>query len=654
VRQYENLPQKLRESGKFNCWQYEENPNGGKPKKVPYNVLTGGRGDSTNPATFTGFRTALAAVDGYDGLGIGVFGELAVIDIDDCAENGVPTSDMAMDIIEIMDAYTEISPSGTGVRIIVKAEGFVFDKVLYYINNRNIGLEIYIAGFTSKFLTVTGNVIHASGIEERGVQLQAVLDKYMLRPTPLDVSDAEACSYLTDAEVIRKAMNGRNGAAFAKLWSGDISGHDSASEADMALAGQLAFYCGREYEQMERLFSQSALGERGKWTEREDYRRRTLCTAIANSKTTYTPDYCKSAAADDFAESGSESNPRHPASLIKPAVEVQSREVPWEIEGFLIEGAVTGLQGLPDSGKSFLTCTLAVAKANGGEFPKADGTMMTLTPGRVLIANFDDALEFGIKPRLEKLGLTTAGAERISFLDPVAAAGITFDDPRLSAVFEECRPDLAIFDTLQHFIGGKVDLHRANETNAAMAQLKLLAEKYNTAVVIVQYISKNAASGNGGASVLWGLGSTAINGLFRSVWTVGKVKGEDDTLRAAVSSKNNLLPYVPPALQYSLSQERGFEWRGVSREVTARDLIRGDDDKHSRGRPPTQRDEAENFIRETLAFGKVKASEIFSLAEQEGISERTIKRAKPAVGVRTFKEGTEWYWDMQEKNQGGH
>ena len=310
---------------------------------------------------------------------------------------------------------------------------------------------------------------------------------------------------------------------------------------------------------------------------------------------------------------------------------------------------MTSLQGLPDSGKSFLTCALAVAIANGGEFPKADGAMMRLLPGHVLIANFDDALEFGVKPRLEKLGLSSEGEKRITFLDPVAAAGITFDDPRLATVFAECEPELAIFDTLQHFIGGKVDLHRANETNAAMAKLKMLAERYGTAVVIVQHISKNAAGGNGGASVLWGLGSTAINGLFRSVWTVGKVKGTDETLRAAVSSKNNLLPYIPPALQYSLSQADGFQWRGVNRDVIARDLIRGDDDKHTRGRPTTLRDEAEMFIRNELAFGKMKATDIFELAKGEGISERTIKRAKSAVGVRTFREGQEWYWQLADQ-----
>lgn len=641
MRQYYNLPQELRENGKFNCWRYVPNPKKEKPDKVPFNPNTGGQGQSSNPGTFTDFQTALAAVGNYDGLGIGVFGKLAVTDIDGCVEADGTISEMARDIIASIDSYSEISPSGTGIRIIAKISDFDYDTLTYYIHNKALGLEIYLAGTTNKILTVTGNVIHAAGIEDCTERLQSVLDKYMRRPEPMVITHFEGHSCLTDEEVYTKASHGKDGELFLKLWDGEQCDYPSSSEADIRLMGFLCFYCGGDYDQMERVYSESERGSIQKWIDREDYRKRTICKAISTCKKFYTPDYHKTDPVRDFL-------PENAHTLIKPAVEIESREVPWLIEGFIIRGALTSLQGLPDSGKSFLTCALTVALANGGEFPKADGTMMTLTPGRVLIANFDDALEFGVKPRLEKLGLTAEGANRVFFLDPIAAAGITFDDSRLAAVLEECKPDLAIFDTLQHFIGGKVDLHRANETNAAMAQLKLLAEKYNTAIIIVQHISKNAAGGNGGASVLWGLGSTAINGLFRSVWTVGKVKGDDETLRAAVSSKNNLLPYVPPALQYSLSQERGFEWRGVSREVTARDLIRGDDNKHSRGRPSEQRDEAADFIRDTLMFGKVKASIIYDKANLIGLSERTLKRAKAQLCVRTFKEGKEWYWDIPE------
>ena len=45
-------------------------------------------------------------------------------------------------------------------------------------------------------------------------------------------------------------------------------------------------------------------------------------------------------------------------------------------------------------------------------------------------------------------------------------------------------------------------------------------------------------------------------------------------------------------------------------------------------------------------FGKVKASIIYDKANLIGLSERTLQRAKARLGVRTFKEGREWYWDI--------
>ena len=38
-------------------------------------------------------------------------------------------------------------------------DGFQYDKARYYINNQKIGLEVYIAGCTNKFVTLTGNVL---------------------------------------------------------------------------------------------------------------------------------------------------------------------------------------------------------------------------------------------------------------------------------------------------------------------------------------------------------------------------------------------------------------------------------------------------------------------------------------------------------------
>jgi len=87
-------------------------------------------------------------------------------------------------------------------------------------------------------------------------------------------------SVLSDEEVISKASH--RSATFVKLYrNGDTSGYDSTSSADLALMNILAFWCGGDRAQMERLFSQSALGQRQKWRERADYRELTIDKALA-------------------------------------------------------------------------------------------------------------------------------------------------------------------------------------------------------------------------------------------------------------------------------------------------------------------------------------------------------------------------------------
>ena len=95
-------------------------------------------------------------------------------------------------------------------------------------------------------------------------------------------------SALTDEEVIRLAQSARNAAKFEGLWSGDINGYASPSEADQAFISRLAFYT-QDEEQLDRLYRQSGLC-RQKWLNRPDYRRRTITRALSNLSETYAPD----------------------------------------------------------------------------------------------------------------------------------------------------------------------------------------------------------------------------------------------------------------------------------------------------------------------------------------------------------------------------
>lgn len=181
---------------------------------------------------------------------------------------------MARDIVETMRSYTEYSPSGKGLRILFAVpEDFPYDKTRYYINNQSIGLEVYIAGCTQKYVTVTGDTLTPGrDLEERGEQLKTVLEKYMVRPQATGARQAPTLPApspagfqplrphfipavdLDDLALIELARQSKNGAAFSALWAGDTSAYGGDdSRADLALCNMLAFWTNRDAARMDRL-----------------------------------------------------------------------------------------------------------------------------------------------------------------------------------------------------------------------------------------------------------------------------------------------------------------------------------------------------------------------------------------------------------------
>lgn len=293
-----NIPQKLKDTARFCCWRYETVK--GRRTKVPYNPITGHKARTNQPITFTTFDTAAIAT-GYDGIGIHVANGIAGIDLDHCMENGILLP-WAQEIVDkFHSTYIEVSPSGTGVRIFcLVPDNFTYDTSTYYIKKGNI--EVYIPGFTNRFLTVTGNALNKAEVTETTKALSWLLNTYMLRPTPPSSSaSAPSQSYLDDDSVIAKASAAQNGTKFKQLWNGDIAGYPSHSEADVALCSILAFWCGGNREQMDRLFRESGL-MRDKWDEYrgiDTYGNITITKALSIATVFYKPIY-HATAAEDF------------------------------------------------------------------------------------------------------------------------------------------------------------------------------------------------------------------------------------------------------------------------------------------------------------------------------------------------------------------
>lgn len=115
------IPDDLIEFDQWLLWRYEER--NGKSTKVPYSVR-GHRADTTNPHDWAPFDAAHASLRSseklYSGLGF-VFSKgdpFAGIDLDDSLDAGGNVKSWAQGVVErFADTYTEISPSGTGLKI---------------------------------------------------------------------------------------------------------------------------------------------------------------------------------------------------------------------------------------------------------------------------------------------------------------------------------------------------------------------------------------------------------------------------------------------------------------------------------------------------------------------------------------------------------
>ena len=293
-----NIPALLKTSCRFCVWKYEKR--NGQKTKMPYNPANGERAKINDLHTFADFKTTLVAyaMGGYDGIGVAVGNGIGAFDIDKCIREDGTLNDTAATVLSIFPtAYVERSPSGKGLRgFFCVPEDYVFDKTVYYINNRRAGLEVYMPGATNRFVTVTGDVYRAGEpegeIPNDETAMTNLLDTLMKRAKQVQNTQMRHHSYLDDEAVIKHAEESASGEKFKALYAGDWEElYDSQSDADMALLAILSFWCGCDEDQMDRLFRASGL-MRPKWDRKQagtTYGAISIRNAVNTASSVYIP-----------------------------------------------------------------------------------------------------------------------------------------------------------------------------------------------------------------------------------------------------------------------------------------------------------------------------------------------------------------------------
>lgn len=287
------FPHEVMDIPNWCVWKYTEV--NGRLTKIPFNPTTGEKARSNDPNTWVDFNAARDAYKDQKVDGVGFFFEepYVGIDLDDVEDEihrfqrGDHTDNIVSEFHEAFKSYSEISPSGTGIHIIVKGN-------IPGERRRKGGVEIYEKG---RFFTMTGHTLgkYYSITPASQNTMQRIYDKYLKSNNNTKYYDKTSqgiAHNLSEGEVVAHINNSKQSGLFNTLMHGSWEGHyTSQSDADMAFANLLAFWCAKDFDQMDSLFRQSNL-YRGKWdSKRGDstYGEQTLYKAINEVSNIYTP-----------------------------------------------------------------------------------------------------------------------------------------------------------------------------------------------------------------------------------------------------------------------------------------------------------------------------------------------------------------------------
>jgi putative DNA primase/helicase len=312
--------------------------------------------------------------------------------------------------------------------------------------------------------------------------------------------------------------------------------------------------------------------------------------------------------------------------------------------------------GLPDEGKGLLTADIISRVTRGDEWPCKEG----IAPkGNVILLTAEDDIEDTVVPRL-----LAAGAD-LSRVEIVRMVEMSADKKRMFSLITDLNllrkkieqvgdVILVIIDPITAYLGtGKIDSFRTTDVRSVLAPVVDLAAELALSFIGVMHFNKKVDVTN---ALLRISDSLAFGATARHVYAV--VDDAENKRKLFVKAKNNLSPSNFKSLAYGFSTKVVGQdaksnapisapyivWDINHVDVTATEAMSAATEAKS----PAARDAAKQFLRDLLADGPVKRTEIEEAADANGISERTLFRAKADLQVMAKRDGPGgcWTWKM--------
>jgi hypothetical protein len=322
----------------------------------------------------------------------------------------------------------------------------------------------------------------------------------------------------------------------------------------------------------------------------------------------------------------------------------------WLWPRWLAPGELALLEGDPGVNKSRLALDLCARLSSGRPMP--DGTPGP-GPATAIFINAEDPSANLIRPRLEAQG---ADLSRILVIDDTdddlqGVVDIASLAAALDEVLARTGARLVVIDPITDFLGPNVVVGSETSVRRALAPLRRLARKHGCAILLLRHLNKD----EGNKALYRGLGSIAFMAVCRLCWVVAP--DPDDPTRHVLAQQKNTYFGKQPSWTFQVQRQGSGEatltWIGESSWTNDRLLGR----RPSSGRSQPARARAQEFLTNFLRAGPRLLHDIWKAAQEQGLSARTVNRAKRESGIRSahaFEEGQRrTYWLLPTQQLAG-
>lgn len=197
------IPASMLETARWAPWRAVWNEKKQKYEKIPHRSDKPQYGLSSQTTRgWSSFHDAMRAYqrqpDKFAGVGYLMTGAhgLVAVDLDHCVKDG-QVAPWAAEVVAKLDSYTEVSPSGNGLRIMLEGE---IDRDW---TNHERGIEVY-GGLDARFVTITGARVEGSSPRVRKPRpgaMDEITARYRKAKTSAQVQDLRLPALLGDDEL---------------------------------------------------------------------------------------------------------------------------------------------------------------------------------------------------------------------------------------------------------------------------------------------------------------------------------------------------------------------------------------------------------------------------------------------------------------------